>query len=173
MRDGQDVDRARLRSSLDVFVEMLEANLKLLVQRAPALAKGPTSALCARPPLLCGVPEPCEVVHARLVKFVATWHIIRRSLRAERSCAQSWGSGRRHVLTLFLWWQINDKSLNLQLLKPCGRGPGRRPAGRVLSRAHGGAGWPVAGRLDDRAGARQGVRHAVRRSGTLRASAYY
>ena len=64
VRDGQEVDRARLRSSLDIFVEMLEANLKLLVQRASALADGPTSALCACPPPLCGVPEPCEVVHA-------------------------------------------------------------------------------------------------------------
>ncbi len=75
MRDGQDVDRARLRSSLDIFVEMLEANLKLLVPRASAFTTGQTSALCACPPMLSGVPEPCEVVHAT-VQLVTTWHIV-------------------------------------------------------------------------------------------------
>ncbi len=73
MRDGQEVDRARLRSSLDIFVEMLEANLKLLVRRASAFANGPTSALCASPPLKCGLPEPCRLMHAS-AKLVEAWH---------------------------------------------------------------------------------------------------
>ena len=78
--DGPEVDRARLRSSLGALAAMLEANLKLLVQRACAFGDGPTSPLCACGPLLCCFVMRqglAEAVHAKQsLRLMLSWHAI-------------------------------------------------------------------------------------------------